>query len=81
MRVSFFTRVDLKEVMCHQYFNEHCMIHSEEIWYHKINKSIKERGQCTRSNKINGDFGKIAKEQDICRSYRPLPYVENIVPN
>ena len=35
-------------------------------------------GQCKRSNKINGDFGKIAKEQTMCRSYRPLQHVGNI---
>ena len=39
---------------------------------------MKDIGQCTRSNKINGNFGNIAKEQNLCRSYRPLQHIVNI---
>ena len=39
---------------------------------------MKDRGQCTRSNKINGDFGGISKEQALYRSYRPLQQVRKI---
>ena len=29
-------------------------------------------------NKINGNFWEIAKENNMCRSYRPLQYVVNM---
>ena len=54
------------------------MSHSEEIQFHLISKSRKDIGQCTGSNKINGNFGQIAKEKTLCISYRPLPHVLNI---
>ena len=54
------------------------MIHSEEIWRCPISKSVKYIGQCKRSNQINGDFVKIAKEQSLCRSYMNLQHVGNI---
>ena len=43
-----------------------------------INNSIKDIGQCTRSNKINGYFGQNVKEQTLCRSYRPLQHVGKV---
>ena len=43
-----------------------------------MRKSRKDRCKCIRSNKINGDFGKIDKEQTICRSYRPLQHLGKI---
>ena len=46
-----------------------------------INKLIKDTGQCTRSNKINSNFGKIAKEQTLCRPYKPQNNVGNIILN
>ena len=54
------------------------MSHSEEMWCHPISKSIKYRVKFTSSNQINGDFGNIAKEQTLCRSYRPLQHVEKM---
>ena len=53
------------------------MSHSEEIWHRPIIKSIKDRGQFTRSNKIIGNFGKIAKEQVLCISYSTLQRVRD----
>ena len=47
MRVYLFYRWHLKELMCHLYLYKHDMINSEEIW---------RQGQCTGSNKINGDL-------------------------
>ena len=41
-------------------------------------KSIKDIGKCTRSNKINGNFGKNAREQTMCKSYRLLQHVGNM---
>ena len=51
------------------------MGHSEEKWYQRIRKTIKDRYQCTRSNTINGNFGQIARKQTMCLSYRTLPHV------
>ena len=39
------------------------MSHGKETLCRPISKSIKERGKCTKSNKINGSFGQIAKEK------------------
>ena len=51
------------------------MSNSEEKWRRPIINSIKYRFQYIESNKINGDFGKIAKEKPMCRSYWRLKYV------
>ena len=78
MHVSFFPRQYPKEVMKTQQLYKPGMSYSEEMWHLLIRKSIKYRGHCRRSNKINGDFGQIAKEQNMCRSYRPLQHVVEI---
>ena len=44
----------------------------------QISKPIKDSCQCTESNKIDGDFGQISKEQTLCRSYSPLLHVVKI---
>ena len=54
------------------------MSHSKEIWHFSIRKSIKFRGECTRANKFNGNFGQISKEKNMCRSYRPQQNVVEI---
>ena len=35
---------------------------------------MKDRGKCTSSNKINGDFGQISMEQTMYKYYRPLKH-------
>ena len=57
------------------------MSHSEKLLFHMIRKSIKHRDQCTGSNKMNDDFGRIAKEQTRCISYRYLQPVVKMFPN
>ena len=39
---------------------------------------MKDRGQCTSSNKVNGDFGQIAKEKTLCRSDSLIQHVVKI---
>ena len=39
-----------------------------------IRNSIKDRGQCIRPNKINGDCGKKSREQTLCRLYPPTTH-------
>ena len=63
MHVSFFPRLDTQEVVHCQQVYRPVMSYSEEILRHPIRKSVKDRGQCTRSNNINCDFGKITKEK------------------
>ena len=43
------------------------MSHGEETLCRKMRESIKDTGQCTGSNKINGNFGKIAEEKNLSR--------------
>ena len=74
----FFPRLDLKEVMHHQWLNNKYINHSEEIWRRPISKSIKDRGQCTKSNKINDNFRTNCQVKTLCRSYRPLQHVGKI---
>ena len=45
-----------------------------DIWLLPMSKSIKDRGQCTRSNKIIGNFGQLANEKTLCRYYRPIQH-------
>ena len=54
------------------------MSHDEETLPRSISKSIKDIGQFTRSNQINGNLRQIAKEQTLCRSHSPLQHVGNI---
>ena len=35
---------------------------------------MKDRGKCTSSNKINGDFGQTSMEQTMYKYYRPLQH-------
>ena len=51
------------------------MSHGEETWRLLTSNSITDIGKCTRSNQINGNIGKIAKEQTLCISYRPLQHI------
>ena len=51
------------------------MKNSEEILHGPIRKSRKDRCQCTRSNKINGNFVQMTKNKTLCRSYRPLQHL------
>ena len=50
------------------------MSHSVEICRHLIRNSRKDCGQCTRSNKFNGSFGK-KEEKTLCRYFRPLKHL------
>ena len=41
------------------------MSHGEETCHRPISKSIKYTGQCTRSNKINGDFYEFPRKNPL----------------
>ena len=78
MRVYFFPRTNLKEVVSRQQLYKPGMSHSEEIKRRLIRNSIKDRGKFTRSNKANGNIRQISKEQTVCRYYSSLKHVGNI---
>ena len=75
---SLFPTLNFKGVTSRQYFYRYGMSQGKETFCHPIRKSIKYCGQCTRSDKINGNSRKINKEQTLCISYWPLQHVGKV---
>ena len=54
------------------------MSHGEETLHRPKGNPIKDIDQCTRSNQMNGHFGRNAKELTLCISYRPQQHIVKI---